>query len=206
MTLEEQVNSIELKDAIYASPSTKAGDAGERCQVWVAGPVEFIKQSKVGFFCSSRCPGSIVLKTFDAITKLRDEGQVLIGGFHSVMEWECLRILLRGRQPVIWVPARAIVGMRLKPELQPALKDGRLLILSPFAPTHANARVTALLAHKRNRFVGALADRIFVPHAAPASRTLEHCKELAAAEKKIMTMDDQVNDALLRLKGVERLS
>ena len=124
---------------------------------------------KVGFFCSSQCPGSIVLKTFDAITGMRDEGQLLIGGFHSVMEWECLGILLRGRQPVIWVPARSIVGMRLKPELQPAFKDGRLLILSPFPP--AQNRITTALAQQRNRFIGALADRIFVPYAAPGSRT-----------------------------------
>jgi hypothetical protein len=32
---------------------------------------------------------------------MRDEGRTLIGGFHSPMEWECLGILLRGRQPVI---------------------------------------------------------------------------------------------------------
>jgi len=51
------------------------------------------------------------LETFDAITAMRDEGRTLIGGFHSPMEWECLVILLRGRQPAIWVPARSIVGM-----------------------------------------------------------------------------------------------
>jgi len=44
-------------------------------------------------------PGSIVLKTFDAITRMRDDGKILIGGFHSVMEWECLGILLRAASP-----------------------------------------------------------------------------------------------------------
>src|SRR6185437_15881909 len=126
--------------------------------------------------------------------KMRDKGQVLIGGFHSVMEWECLRILVRGRQPVIWVPARSIVGMRLKPELQLAFKDGRLLILSPFAPTPANARVTAALAHQRNRFVGALADRIFVPHTAPGSRTLAICRELSDRGKQIVSIDPLNNE------------
>ena len=77
---------------------------------------------------------------------MRDEGQTLIGGFHSVMEWECLGIFLRGCQPVIWVPARSIVGMRLKPELVPAFKVGRLLILSPLAPNHK--RITTALAWK----------------------------------------------------------
>jgi predicted Rossmann fold nucleotide-binding protein DprA/Smf involved in DNA uptake len=109
----------------------------------------------------------VILKTFDAITAMRDQGRTLIGGFHSPMEWECLGILLRGRQQVIWVPARSIAGIHLKPELQPAFANGRLLILSPFEPK--DKRITAALAEERNRFVGALADRVFVAHGAPAS-------------------------------------
>lgn len=113
------------------------------------------------------------------------------------MEWECLGILLRGRQPVIWVPARSIVGMHLKPELQPAFAAGRLLILSPFEPKHK--RMTAALAEFRNRFVGALADRVFVAHAAPGSRTLALCKELHTAGKPMITIDDPANRELLEI-------
>ena len=171
---------------------------------WAVGSTELLDRHKIGFFCSSQCPGSIVLKTFDTITKMRDDGQVLIGGFHSAMEWECLRILIRGRQPIIWVPARSIVGMRLKPELQPAFKEGRLLILSPFPPVQN--RITTALAQQRNRFVGTLADTILVPHAAPGSRTLDYCTELSSAGKKIVTIADSNNESLLRLAGVERLS
>lgn len=160
-------------------------------ELWAAGPIAVLDLPKTAFFCSSQCPGSVVLKTFDAITRMRDEGQVLIGGFHSVMEWECLGILLRGRQPVIWVPARSIVGMHLKPDLVPAFDAGRLLILSPFPPK--NKRVTAALAETRNRFVGALADRVFVPHAAPNSRTLALCNELRASGKQILGVDENPN-------------
>ena len=186
MTLDNQLRSIRKGSAEFAALLTTSHHS-ESQEVWVAGPLSLLVCKKIGFFCSSQCPGSIVLKTFDAITKMRDEGQILMGGFHSVMEWECLRILLRGRQPIIWVPARSIVRMRLKPELQPAFKDGRLLILPPFAPTPANARVTAALAQQRNRFVGALADRIFVPHAAPGSRTASLQEELKRTGKSILT-------------------
>jgi hypothetical protein len=151
-----------------------------------------LDQHKTGFFCSSQCPGSIILKTFDAITQMRDEGRVLIGGFHAVMEWECLGILLRGRQPVIWVPARSIAGMHLKPELVPAFDAGRLLILSPFPPK--DKRITAAMAEARNRFVGALADRIFVPHAAPNSRTLAICDQLKSSGKQIVNADDVLKE------------
>lgn len=154
-------------------------------EVWAAGPLSILQEKKVGFFCSSQCPGSIVLKTFDAITRMRDEGQVLIGGFHSVMEWECLGILLRGRQPVIWVPARSIVGMHLKPELVPAFENGRLLILSPFPPSAK--RMTSALAEERNRFVAALSDRVFVPHAAPGGKTAALVETLRSAGKPVFT-------------------
>ena len=188
MILNEQV--IVIRAGSHGFPQTPLAGSGSGApsELWTAGPIAILAKQKTGFFCSSQCPGSIILKTFDAITRMRDEGQVLIGGFHSVMEWECLGILLRGRQPVIWVPARSIVGMHLKPELVPAFNAGRLLILSPFPPKEK--RITAVLAEARNRFVGALADRVFVPHAAPNSRTLALCNELRSAGKSILTLDD----------------
>jgi len=164
--------------------------------VWAAGPLDILETAKTGFFCSSQCPGGVILKTFDVITEMRDEGRTLIGGFHSPMEWECLGILLRGRQPVIWVPARSIVGMHLKPELQPAFAAGRLLILSPFEPKHR--RITAALADARNRFVSALADRIFVAHAAAGSRTMALCEALHAVGKQIVTVPDPANSAMMK--------
>jgi hypothetical protein len=172
-------------------------------QFWFAGPLQLLSQPKTGFFCSSQCPGSVVMKTFDAITRMRDEGRILIGGFHSVMEWECLGILLRGRQPVIWVPPRSIVGMHLKPELVPAFNADRLLILSPFPPK--DKRVTAALAERRNRFVAALADSIFVPHAAPRSRTLALCRECHQNGTPIFTIPDPKNAEIASMANLDRM-
>lgn len=185
MILSGQVVATDL-DRRYAQFAMR--DGNELTEFWHAGPSQLLDLYKIGFFCSSQCPGAIILKTLDAIVRMRDEGQVLIGGFHSAMEWECLGILLRGHQPIIWVPARSIIGMRLKSELAPAFESGRLLILSPFPSKYK--RITATLAEERNRFVGALADRIFVPHAAPNSRTAVLCEGLRAAGKRILTADD----------------
>jgi hypothetical protein len=204
VNLDGQVLAIDSSSPVFPRSLNVSVEADATNLFWAAGPTKLLNRPKSGFFCSSQCPGSIVLKTFDAITKMRDEGQVFIGGFHSVMEWECMRILLRGRQPIIWVPARSIVGMRLKPELQPAFKEGRILVLSPFPPSQN--RITMALADQRNRFVGALADTIFVPHAAPGSRTLKHCIELSATVTQIQTIDDPHNEALLRLACVHPLT
>jgi predicted Rossmann fold nucleotide-binding protein DprA/Smf involved in DNA uptake len=89
--------------------------------------------------------------------------------------------------------------MHLKPELQPAFAAGRLLILSPFEPKHK--RITVALADDRNRFVGAVADRIFVAHAAPASRTLAMCEEWRMHGKPLLTVDDPANAPILGFAG-----
>ena len=192
MILNEQFATLRQESPVYPQALLAGLGSDAPAELWAAGPLQPLDQPKIGFFCSSQCPGSIVLTTFDAITKMRDEGQILTGGFHSVMEWECLGILLRGRQPVIWVPARSIVGMHLKPELVPAFDTGRLLILSPFPPK--DKRITATLAEARNRFVGALADRVFVPHAAPNSRTLAICDQLKSSGKQIVNADDVLKE------------
>jgi predicted Rossmann fold nucleotide-binding protein DprA/Smf involved in DNA uptake len=164
---------------------------------YAAGPIEILNKPSTGFLCSSQCPGAVILKTFDAITALRDQAELVIGGFHSPMEWGCFEILLRGRQPVIWVPARSIQGMRLKAELRPAFSAGRLLILSPFQPRQR--RITADLAEERNRFVAAVASQVFAAHAAPSSRTFALCKELLGQGKPVVTVNDPANGNLLRL-------
>lgn len=127
---------VTLSKSSAKVPPRGAGEPASKPsrQVWPAGSVPALDRETTALFCSSRCPGSIILETFDAITALRSEARVLIGGFQSPMEWECLGIVLRGKQPAIWVPACSIEGMRLKPELKAAFQDGRLLILSSLCP------------------------------------------------------------------------
>ncbi|MEZ4604812.1 MAG: hypothetical protein R2861_15850, partial [Desulfobacterales bacterium] len=75
----------------------------------------------LGLICSIQCPGGIVIKTFDFIRRLRDEKVVVIGGFHSPMERDCLDFLLRGNQPVILCPARSLRNLRMGGEARKAV-------------------------------------------------------------------------------------
>jgi hypothetical protein len=85
-------------------------------QVSAIGNTDILHEKKLAFFCSVRCPGSIIIQTYDCMKALRDAGVTVIGGFHSPMERECLNILLRGTQPAIICPARSLENMRIKPE------------------------------------------------------------------------------------------
>ena len=121
---------------------------------------------------------------------------ILVGGFRSPMELECVRILLRGRQPIVICPARHIDGMLIRKEWIQAFQDRRLLIVSPFGENAK--RITRDLADSRNRLVAALSGAIIVPHAAPESHTLILSAELLLVGKPIRTFDDDANADLIR--------
>ena len=162
-----------------------------------AGNLQLLSTPKLGLMCSSQCPGSIVLKTYDLVRDLRDHGVVMVGGFHSPMERECLGILLRGHQPIVICPARYIDGMVVPQEWAKAYEEQRLLVISAFGPK--DRRVTRAQAEKRNRLVAALGKALVVPHAAPNSKTLALCKEVLATQYRVLTFADPANEELIQL-------
>jgi predicted Rossmann fold nucleotide-binding protein DprA/Smf involved in DNA uptake len=131
------------------------------------GNLELLSKPMTALFCSARCPGNVILHAYDQAAQWRDSGHCVISGFHSPVEKECLRILLRGEPPIITCPARAL-PQRIAPELQAPLAAGRLLILSAFGP--GEARITAGLAARRNAIVSALATDTLILHATPGGR------------------------------------
>jgi predicted Rossmann fold nucleotide-binding protein DprA/Smf involved in DNA uptake len=182
-----------------AFPQNLVPDLGDKAPKRIAaiGNLEILSAKSVALICSVKCPGNIILQTYDLAKALREAKVVVIGGFHSPMERECLRILLRGGQPIIICPARSLQGMRLPKEYKNSLDQNRLLLLSPFSDSQCRATVHASLY--RNQFVAALATKIFVPYAAPSSKTLEFCRDLVSCGKPLFTLANEANANLISL-------
>jgi len=139
------------------------------------GNLALLSQPKTGLFCSRRCPGNAILSAYDTARKLRDEGATVISGFHSPVEKECLRILLRGKQPILICLARSLEKIRLPGDWRRALENGRLLLLSPFEKRPR--RPTTESSHQRNELVAALSDEVLIIHAEPGG-SIERISEL----------------------------
>lgn len=161
------------------------------------GPNTSLNGDLWALFCSNKCPGEIILKAHDLAQKFKEKSIPTIGGYHSPIEEECLRVLLRGVQPILLCPARSIEKMQLKPAWKDALTDEQLLILSTFESRHN--RSTAALANQRNAFVAALADKICIAHAAEDSKTLAFAQRVLTWGKPIFTFETPANDALFQL-------
>lgn len=119
---------------------------------------------KTALFCSVRCPSGKTVAAYDMARKLRDDGVAVISGFHSPVEKECLRILLKGNQPVIVCLARALGKIRLPLDWREPVESGRLLLLSRFEKSRRADKETA---RRRNELVAALADEVLIVHAEP---------------------------------------
>ena len=158
---------IKATDSIYPARVRERLDGRAPNQLFAVGNLELLAQPKTALFSSSRCPGDAILRTYDQAASWRNAKRCIVSGFHSPVEKECLRILLRGTGPVIVCPARGLPS-RMPPEWKKPLADGRMIVLSIFPP--AIARTTAALAAERNDFVAALADDIWFAHVTPGGR------------------------------------
>lgn len=170
--------------------------AGAEC----IGETSLLKRLKLGLLCSQKCPGDVILKSYDFAREFRSSGHAIVSGFHSPIEKDCLPVLLRGSAPIIIVQGRRLSTTRLPEEWQKAITAGRLLLVSPFSDKEK--RVTAQLAEERNRFVAALADEILIAYAYPNGKTEKLARELLNSGKRVYTFNSQYNAALIKMGAV----
>ena len=164
---------------------------------WTIGNLDILSRNLMGFFCSVKCPGNIILKTYDLARSFRDAGITLISGFHSPIEKDVLGFLLNGSQPLVVCPARSIENMRIPKDWQEDRDNGRLLLLSFFEKK--DRRITAALSEQRNRIVALLARDVFIPYAAPGSRSETLCRDIIKGGKTVFTINDDTNGSLIAM-------
>lgn len=132
-----------------------------------AGDTALLDELLLGLISSRECPGHVLLETLDRVPEWVKAGRVIISGFHSPLEQQVLRSLLRRNGRAVKVLARGMSTYRPTAEEREPLASGHLLVLSAFAPeVRRTTRATALA---RNRLVLALAAETVVPHVAAGS-------------------------------------
>jgi predicted Rossmann fold nucleotide-binding protein DprA/Smf involved in DNA uptake len=140
-------------------------------QVFGTGETALLSEPLLGLIGSRECPGQVLLETLDHVPQWVKARSVIVSGFHSPLEQQVLRSVLRRKGRVIKVLARGLKpdgdGPRLPPEETAALREGRLLLISPFGP--AVTRTTRATSLQRNRFVLTLSENTLVPHVSSGS-------------------------------------
>jgi len=167
---------------------------GTACPISHLGNPEILNRSKIALVCSVRCPGSVILQTYDLMKSLRNENVTVISGFHSPMERECLKILLRGSCGIVLCLARSL-PKRTPSEYRKPIEEGRMLILSPFDDNQT--RATKKSSAQRNRLVADMGNIVFVPYAAEGGKTEALCGEFLKLGKRAVTFGGDRSARLL---------
>ncbi len=131
------------------------------------GNTALLAQPLLGLIASRQCPGHVLLQTLELAAQWGRAQKVVLSGFHSPLEQQVLRSMLRRQGRAIKLLAHALDDYRVPDEEQVPLAKGRLLVLSACLPSVT--RTTRATALARNRLVLALADTHCVPYLSPAS-------------------------------------
>jgi len=193
--MQPEIKSITPKSREYPRSLREKKNRDLFPQIRTLGDLSLLHRPLLGLFCSVKCPGDLILRTYDLARALRDAGVPVISGFHSPIEKDCLDLLLRGSQPILICPARGIEKMRLAVSVKEGVQNGRLLVLSPFEEKFR--RPTAETSQRRNQFVGALSAAVFVAYADPGEKTEEFCETILTAGKHLYTFESQYNKTIV---------
>ena len=166
-------------------------------KIWALGNLDILNRSLLGFFCSVKCPGDLILRTYDLARSLRDNEITVIGGFHSPIEKDCLDLLIKGTQPIILCPARSIENMLVKKIFRKPLNEGRLLFLSPFEKKIK--RHTAKTSQLRNQFVAIMANTVFIAYAEADGKIEKIRDETLSLKKPLYTFENEYNKVVMRM-------
>ena len=135
------------------------------------GDAALLESPLLGLIASRQCPGRVLLEALDRVPEWVKTGRVIVSGFHSPLEQQVLRSLLRRNGRAVKVLARGFGSedgdYRPSSEEREPIATGRLLVISAVAP-HIT-RITRATALSRNSLVLALASEVVVPYLAAGS-------------------------------------
>jgi predicted Rossmann fold nucleotide-binding protein DprA/Smf involved in DNA uptake len=131
------------------------------------GETALLETPLIGLLASREWPGQVLLETLNHVPGWVEAGRVIVSGFHSPLEQQVLRSLLRRRGRAVKVLARGLAVYRPLPEEREPLAAGRMLVLTA-CPTELR-RTTRASALARNRLVRALASEVIFPYRSAGS-------------------------------------
>lgn len=137
-------------------------------QIVGVGETALLSEPLLGLIASRECPGQVLLETLDRVPEWVKAGRVIVSGFHSPLEQQVLRSVLRRKAGrVVKVLARGMSDYRPSSDEREPLATGRLLVITACPPdVRRSTRETSLA---RNRLVSALASEVVVPYVAEGS-------------------------------------
>ena len=165
-------------------------------KLWCVGDPDIVKGRLIGVISARKIDADLALKTSQLLRQLAHLNDVsFVGGWHSPLEEEVLRILSAEAARVIFCLPKSLHRFIPSPEVKNQISEGRVLLL-----THCSPRVKRIsrdASLRRNLLVMGMSKGLLVLSAPEGSVSLKLALKAISLGKPVFTPPHRMNDGLL---------
>lgn len=189
---------FERRDILEIRPPEGVDSFFERKppKLWCVGDAGILNGKLLGIISARKIDPELALKTSELLKELaRLENLSFIGGWHSPLEEEALRILLVHPVRIIFCLPKDLRRFVPAPEVRNRMSEGRLLLLTHCSPKAK--RISRDASVRRNLLVAVMAKGLLVLSAPAGSLSLKLAQKAMNLGRPVFTPQHRLNDGLL---------
>jgi predicted Rossmann fold nucleotide-binding protein DprA/Smf involved in DNA uptake len=163
--------------------------------LWYLGNTSLLARPLVGIISARATESNLILSTAELLRQLVGLEKSFIGGWHSPLEKEVLKILLPESPRTIICLAKSVNRFGFFQELKTLLNQDRLLLLTHCSPKAK--RINRDASIRRNHLVAGLAKVLLVLAAPEGSATFKLARSVIELGKPVFAPENPANGVLL---------
>ena len=169
---------------------------GKPPKLWCLGEPAILTGKLLGILSARQIDSDLALATSQILKQLASLKEVaFVGGWHSPLEKEALRILLAQTAPVVFCIPKALNRFVPPVDVENRISQGQALLLTHCSPKAK--RITRDASIRRNQLVTGLATAMLVLSAPTGSASLALAKSAVHRGKPVFTPEHRMNKNLL---------
>ena len=169
---------------------------GRAAKLWSLGEQAILNRRLLGVISARQIDPDLALKSSEILKQLSTLNEVaFIGGWHSPLEEEALRILLSQGAAIVFCVSKNLNRFIPSAELENRVRTGEALLLTHCSPKAR--RISRDASIRRNQLVIGLATALLVLSAPAGSSSLNLAKSALRDGKPVFTPEHRMNKELL---------
>lgn len=164
-------------------------------RLWYVGEPSILNGKLLGIISSRKIEPGLALKSFFLIRELASETGTFVGGWHSPLEEEVLRILLSQSTYLIFCLAKSLNKFSPSEEIIALINRGRVLLLTHCSPTAK--RISREASLRRNKIIAGLARGLLILSGPEGSTSYRLARDALRLGRPVFTLPHPMNHALL---------
>lgn len=188
------VRGSEVRE-IEAPPNIRSFFHGKPPSLWCRGDLTILNNTLLGIISARQIDSDLASESSQLLKQLVFKDVSFVGGWHSPLEEEALRVLLAQDASIIFCVSKSLDRFIPSIEVDSRVVQGQSLLLTHCSPKAK--RITRDASMRRNDLVVELAKAVLVLSAPEGSASLKLARSALARGKSVHTLEHRLNKDLL---------